>query len=539
MLISSNVSMCGMTTKSDSLDDMYDEKFVHPWMGIVANIPTIVHDGKHVADSGKKLKEDLAEKGFNPLKVHPLWNGKHGHSGFAIVEFNKEWDGFNNAIMFEKSFDLGHYGKRDYYSSRRRKDKLYAWVAREDDFYSEGLIGKYLRRKGDLKTVSSKEAEDKRKTSKLVKTLTNTLETKNLRLQEMQNKYNEATSSRSTLIQQREDMIKAYNEESKRMQQNAHDHFKKIFLEHERIAQHFQYQQRELEQREKELFQREAQNEAETKKIQHEKMMNERAALEQKKVDETVLKLAEEQKREKEKLHRQIIELEKQLDAKQTLELAIQRMKGALQVMQHMKGDGDAEMNKKMKSIEEELKEKEEELEDLEDLNQALIIKERKSNDELQDARKELITAFRDVSARSQIGVKKMGELDIKPFQTAAKRKYSAREADEKSAELCSLWQEYLRDPSWHPFKIITDKQGNSKEILDEEDKKLIEVKAEFGDEVYGAVTVALKQMNDYNPSGRYIIPELWNFNQGRKATLTEGVQHLLQKWKQLKRKRH
>ena len=57
------------------------------------------------------------------------------------------------------------------------------------------------------------------------------------------------------------------------MQQNAHDHFKKISLEHERIAQHFCNQKRELEQCEKELFQREAQNEAETRKLQHEKMM--------------------------------------------------------------------------------------------------------------------------------------------------------------------------------------------------------------------------------------------------------------------------
>ena len=67
-------------------------------------------------------------------------------------------------------------------------------------------------------------------------------------------------------------------------------------------------------------------------------------------------------------------------------------MKGALQVMQHMKGDGDTEMKRKMETIQEELKEKEEELDDVEELNQTLIINERKSNDELQDARKELIT---------------------------------------------------------------------------------------------------------------------------------------------------
>lgn len=45
----------------------------------------------------------------------------------------------------------------------------------------------------------------------------------------------------------------------------------------------------------------------------------------------------------------------------------------------------------KMESLEEYLKEKEDCLEDLEYMNQNLLIKERKSNDEVQDARKELI----------------------------------------------------------------------------------------------------------------------------------------------------
>ena len=56
-----------------------------------------------------------------------------------------------------------------------------------------------------------------------------------------------------------------------------------------------------------------------------------------------------------------------------------------------MEGDEDTEMKRKMEAIQEELKDKEEELDGLEELNQALIVKERKSNDELQGARKELI----------------------------------------------------------------------------------------------------------------------------------------------------
>lgn len=49
------------------------------------------------------------------------------------------------------------------------------------------------------------------------------------------------------------------------------------------------------------------------------------------------------------------------------------------------------EIQEEMRAIAENLKEKEEELDNLEAMNQTLIIKERKTNDELQEARKELI----------------------------------------------------------------------------------------------------------------------------------------------------
>lgn len=66
-------------------------------------------------------------------------------------------------------------------------------------------------------------------------------------------------------------------------------------------------------------------------------------------------------------------------------------MRGALQVMKHMEDDEDVDLKQKMNEIEESLKEKEKQMEVNEKLNQALIVQERKTNDELQDARKELI----------------------------------------------------------------------------------------------------------------------------------------------------
>ena len=75
-------------------------------------------------------------------------------------------------------------------------------------------------------------------------------------------------------------------------------------------------------------------------------------------------------------------------------------------------------------------------------------------------------------------------------------------------------------------------------EVIREEDEKLKKLKEEYGDEVLEAVTTALKEMNEYNPSGRYIVPELWNIKQGRRATLKEGVAHVLNKCKLHERRR-
>ncbi|CAI9270274.1 unnamed protein product [Lactuca saligna] len=117
------------------------------------------------------------------------------------------------------------------------------------------------------------------------------------------------------------------------------------------------------------------------KKLRTREVINERA---NKKLD------TEKKMKEKEKLHQKIIELQKKLDDKQQLELEIKQMEGTMEVMKHMTHE-DVEAKKNFESIKEDMKEKEEELEDLEELNQSLVIKERLINDELQDARKELI----------------------------------------------------------------------------------------------------------------------------------------------------
>lgn len=59
-------------------------------------------------------------------------------------------------------------------------------------------------------------------------------------------------------------------------------------------------------------------------------------------------------------------------------------------------------------------------------------------------------------TSRAHIIVKRMGELDEKPFIAAAKRDGSGKKGAENAIKLASLWEKHLRDPSWHPFKVIT-----------------------------------------------------------------------------------
>lgn len=75
-------------------------------------------------------------------------------------------------------------------------------------------------------------------------------------------------------------------------------------------------------------------------------------------------------------------------------------------------------------------------------------------------------------------------------------------------------------------------------EIIDENDEMLRNLKEEWGNDIYMEVVTAFKELNEYNPSGRYIVFELWNFKENRKATLKEVIGYIVGQIKQLKRKR-
>lgn len=186
------------------------EPIVYPWMAVVVNIAVELRDGRPVGDSGRKLKEEWTMQGYNPLKVHPLWS-KEGHSGTAIVEFTKDWAGFKNVIMFEKAFEMENRGKRDWYAQRDKVDNLYAWIARDEEYNSKCLIGKYLRKHANLTTIPEIEREEKRRDAKLVCILTKELEMKDKQREDIERKISRTETFLWSVMREKEKMVQGMN----------------------------------------------------------------------------------------------------------------------------------------------------------------------------------------------------------------------------------------------------------------------------------------------------------------------------------------
>ncbi|XP_031114429.1 protein INVOLVED IN DE NOVO 2-like isoform X2 [Ipomoea triloba] len=358
-------------------------------------------------------------------------------------------------MAFAREFELDKHGKQEWYSSLKDEsdDNLYAWIAGKEEYDSNSIVGNYLRRNGDLKTISEIQNESRRENSQLFSNLINELESKYKECEEMEKMISKTEVVMVNVMKEKEEMLAMQNKEWEMICQEACKQVETILSEQETSKQQLDDHKNNLKLREDEIRQREKLNESEKMKLDFQKEMNERAILAQKKAYETMMKLADEQKREMEHALEKIIALERELDRKQALELEIEKLKGSIEVRRHMNEEGDLAAKNKLASIEEELKEKQGELYYLESMNNELIVKNRHDNDQVQEARKEMINGLKD--SRANICVKRMGELDSKPFIRAAKLKYPKEEASDKALELCTLWDYHLRDPHWYPIKVI------------------------------------------------------------------------------------
>ncbi|KAF3330741.1 paramyosin, long form-like protein [Carex littledalei] len=517
-----------------------EEHFVWPWKGILANIPTQLKEGRLVGESGSKLRAQLSS--FNPLKVNPVWNYQ-GHSGFAIVDFATDMVGFKNAMYFEIDFEMKGQGKRGWEGRfNKNGEELFGWVAREDDYQRNDSIGEYLRRHGNLKNLAELERDEKVKNDRLVAGLLVDVEVKNKNLMELENKCAANEVAVEKIMQQREQMLCAYSAELEKMNRLSSDHLKRVMQDNMKLREVLESKKKEAEHTNQKFLQlstmERERSRQEASRLAKEMKSIDLASIERQKADVEVWKLVKEHKKEKEAHMKRILQLEQQLHTKQKLELEIHQLKVQLEEIEVMKNVGredDPAWIEKFESMQEELKDKIEEMEEMESLNQALIIRESRSNEELEDARDELLKALEGRLSLAKIGVKRMGEIDQKAFKNARRLKFGKSKVDEEAAVLVLKWQNEIQNPAWCPFKPGPD----GKDVINEEDEKLQYLKKELSDEPYCAVVTALLEINEYNPVQRCLVPELWHFKEKRKASLKEAVCCTVNCWKYHRRSRN
>ncbi|RCV24637.1 hypothetical protein SETIT_5G101800v2 [Setaria italica] len=234
-------------------------------------------------------------------------------------------------------------------------------------------------------------------------------------------------------------------------------------------------------------------------------------------------------KEEMEAINAKVIQLEKQLEQKEAQESAICLLNTKLQAEENLK-EAYGHLHKLVTISKECL---EQERERFQNVYIDLAQRDQLNRDELQETRQEVIKCLESmmISDFTVIGIKRMGQLDEKPFHHACKRKYSDNDPDGKAARLVSSWQEELKNKSWNPFTtFLVD--GEEKDVVNEDDPKLRQLWTEYGDNVCNAVKVTLTELNDYSPRGRHAVNELWNFREGRKATMAEVVKYIFEQLK-------
>lgn len=88
----------------------------------------------------------------NTENLNPLFHLKLHSTNF----FCERGTTTTTTNRFEKSFEFVGYSKKEWIEQEMSPGPgIYGWIAREDDYNSEGPLGDYLRQNGELKTISN------------------------------------------------------------------------------------------------------------------------------------------------------------------------------------------------------------------------------------------------------------------------------------------------------------------------------------------------------------------------------------------------
>ncbi|CAM0914088.1 unnamed protein product [Alopecurus aequalis] len=154
--------------------------------------------------------------------------------------------------------------------------------------------------------------------------------------------------------------------------------------------------------------------------------------------------------------------------------------------------------------------------------------------DDLEVVGQMLIKGFTETDSGWHVGLKEMGKLNVKPFWDACAMKLPPSQSAARASELYTEWQELISNPEWKPFKTVTV-DGNRQDVIDDDDEKLQGLKMAWGESPYNSVIRALVERKEHNCDGTTV--DIWNYKEGRKATIGEFSEHILDQLKQFRLK--
>ncbi|GER49462.1 XH/XS domain-containing protein [Striga asiatica] len=257
------------------------EHYIWPFYGIVTNVQN-------------------ESKNFSTEEECSYWMKKFSRYRPSTIQVFREVDqvvmrfdsdSYLDAMEFEKWFQAQGHDRKEW-----------------DDYKSEGIVGDYLRSNGELKMIS----ELTKKRNSIVSDLVEEIDLKNENLCQLQIKYNEKTLSLTRMLEEKDELHHTFCEETRKLQRIAREHIKRVLVEQEMLNLELENKKRRLDSWSKELNKLEAATERERLKLEEERQKNDKrnislqmATEEQKKADENVLRLVEDQKvhRKKHILH--------------------------------------------------------------------------------------------------------------------------------------------------------------------------------------------------------------------------------------------
>ena len=98
------------------------------------------------------------------------------------------------------------------------------------------------------------------------------------------------------------------------------------------------------------------------------------------------------------------------------------------------------------------------------------------------------------------IPIKVMGQLDVRRLTQRGMTMLQISEL-----------QERLRCHEFQPTRVVVDEHGEAKDVVDRDDPELVALRVEFGDVAVDEVVRCFRELDAWNPSGRYSVSVPWD----------------------------